>query len=295
MVFICIRCNYETDHILYMENHLKKKNKCKLTYFLLLSNEDQLKLSSLSIYHNKEHIKFYLEYLNNCLKIGIENIIDFSKYYQLNITEKYNQLENERLLNKIKKKYHLCFECGFYFDNKSNLLRHQKLTRCFMNKFNINTNLNNVGIINDCVNTNNDYLFLYNLLDKGYIEYIKYKIKNEKIDNHLYFIENIEDNHLIILNENIFKRVNRSIYFEKWLKNTMDEFEKIFEEMSHSIDWKTLKTKYNLLLNEYNSLFLNIECLKEWSFIIYNFNNNKFIDYVKLNKNSISNFIIINE
>ncbi len=298
MVYFCIKCYYQTDHVNYMKNHLNKKNKCKMSYLLLLSNENILKLSSISLYNNSSHINSYIEYINYCFENGIESINDFKDLYQKSINIKYDFLEKKRINEKIKKKYHFCYDCGFYFDNKSNVIRHQKLNRCFINNLlDDNHKTENISIFNylyDLSNINNIKL-IFDELDKGYINFIKFKLENQDIKCNLFYIEKLEENYLIILLNNTFKRVNRIEYFENWLKNTIEDFEKIFEDMSTFIEWKTLKNKYNLLMDEFNS-FLNNEsnkniCFNEWSQKVFE-NNDKFINYIKLNKHVVESFKI---
>ncbi len=307
MVFICIKCYHQTDHINYMENHLNRKKKCKMIYFSLLNQNDLIKLSSISIYNNKEHIKSYLEYLNFSLNNGIENIKDFINFYQKSIKINYELLENKRIENKIKKKYHLCYDCGFYFDNKSNVLRHEKNNRCFIKNLFIenNNNIKNIDIYENSDNNSiydisnkNSINLIFNELEKGYLNYIKYKLEKEDIKCNLFFIEHVDDNYIIVIQDKNFKKINKLEYFIKWLNNTIEDFESIFEEMSKFIEWKTLKNKYNILLNEFNSYLQDdnkkIICLNEWSIKVYE-NNDKFINYIKNNKNLIENFKIIDQ
>ncbi len=300
MVFICIRCKYQTDHKNYIENHLNKKNKCNMNYFLLLNIDDQIKLSSISFYNNPEHIKIYNEYINILLKKGFDNILDFEQKYQNLINDKYEKIESLREEKNIKKTFKICLHCGFFFENRSNLTRHSKNNRCFMKKIKDNILLtisNNDLIFNN--NISYDDINIFENLQKGYVYFIRYKLKYDKIENNLFYIDFLNDNNIIIIENYKFKKVNRIIIFEKWLNQTMIEIENLFSKIHLLFEWNVLKNTYQNIKDEYNNYINqtidsqnNNILLNDWSKTIYENNNLLFINYIKKNKNLFDDFEI---
>ncbi len=305
MVYQCIRCNYQTDHLNYIINHLNKKNKCLMNYFLLINDEEQIKLSSISIYNLKIHNDLFLNYRNKCLNKGFKDIKEFLDIYNSELFNLFFSKENKRIKDKIRKKYYICMDCGLYFNNKSNLTRHIYNNSCSIKNFyqlNMNNNIINEKIYMENLFNKPQNIFyndklIFEEMEKGYLNFIIYKLKNDKIENNLFFIEYIESNYLIIIENNTFCRVLKDDYFVLWLKKTYDEFELVFENISHLFEWKVLKKKYDYVKNDYLSFFqsndIKLNWINEWSKQVF-INNILFINFALQNKNNFTNFLIKN-
>lgn len=306
MVYVCIRCKYKTDHIKYINQHFSKKNICQSNYFILMSLEEQNELSRISIL-NQENT--FINTINNfelVLSKGPKNIYNFIEIYK-NIIKEENKdindkLSNFKIPNKkysiIKNKCFMCEECGFRFENKSNLNKHIRENRCFMVKLinnlkNINFNYNDFNDFNNYLSLKENDYDKFKELNKSFKDYLIYLIFNT---NELFYINNLDDDIIIELNNNLFKKYELKELFNKWILKKKYNIDELFNKVNKDYEWKELKRlnerieyEYKNLMNSDLESYNNIQNL--WKIEIYK-KNNLFKFYVFENINLIENFKI---
>ncbi len=161
--FICYKCLHMAFLKSDLNKHLNKINSCEAKCNILLTNEENAKLSLNNRFYlnkpinikelEKEHlIIFVTRYFNKLNIISDLNNIDKNKIFNINDIEIYNEIEKIKQIKSFddcvivingEKKYK-CFDCKTIYKRKENLIEHfrnqnlcnkqKEINQCIKNK-----------------------------------------------------------------------------------------------------------------------------------------------------------------